>query len=114
MNSELIYPVMTEEKQSNTPRESYLAMLEMRMASCQKHLSKVTSLAEAWDFELENSIRTCIFPAAAVCGCEFVIVTEEDLQELRPLLAVDRTELECDIARLRRQIGLLKAWKRKA
>jgi hypothetical protein len=79
------------------------------MASCQKHLSKVTSLAEAWDLELENRVRTCIFPTAAVCLSESVIANEEDLQELRPLLAVDRTELERDIARLGRQIALLKS-----
>ena len=80
-------------------------MLEQRIASSRKHLSNVVSLAEAWDLEYQIGVQT-----QERVGTQLAETTapDEELDELRPLLAVDKTELEQDIARLLRQIVLLK------
>lgn len=89
-------------------------MLERRISSSQEHLSQVVSLAEEWDSEMETPT-----PVAGderydtpTWVCDAMELDQgadqsDELQELRPLLAVDKTELEQDIARLRRQIALL-------
>ncbi len=113
MNSELIGSVEPNERlgQPSTRKRRYLAMLEQRIASSKEHLSKVLSLAEAWDFELDGGAQIGMPYLYSVDSTDFeqTIATDDELRELRPLLAVDKTELEHDIARLLRQIALLKA-----
>ena len=89
-------------------------MLESRVASSKKHLSDVIALADEWDTEVEKGGDASfsmsndeLWPSRAA-GSEDRAIVAGELQELRPLLVVDKAELEQDLARLDRQIAMLK------
>jgi hypothetical protein len=98
-------------------KHRYLAVLERRIASSREHLYEIVSLAEELDSEMER--HTAFYGLREVEGDVSIASTRDHSrlghadspngapQEIRPLLAVDKTELEQDVARLLRQIALL-------
>jgi hypothetical protein len=92
-----------------TPRvrsSMYLALLERRIASSLQHLADVSDLAEECDLALAEA------PSQGDTGSTLDEVSHsshgEDLVDVRALLSVDKTELEQDLARLRRQKAMLR------
>lgn len=97
-------------------KRRYVELLRRRIDSIRDHLSDVASLAEEWDLEMGRGVDSDISSSSDVLDVDLwssamAILDRADdngqLQELRPLLVVDKAELEQDLARLHRQLGLL-------
>jgi hypothetical protein len=98
-------------------KHRYLAILERRIVSSREHLSEIVSLAEELDREMERG--TAFYSLCENESNASLVWTKDhnrlvhadspngEPEEIRPLLAVDKTELEQDVARLLRQIALL-------
>jgi hypothetical protein len=87
-------------------RSMYLALLDRRIASSLQHLADVNDLAEECDLVLAEAPSQG--DTESTLGEAPHSSQGEDLVDVRALLSVDKTELEQDLARLRRQKAMLR------